>query len=208
MSKDNLKWLKWISEIQAIAQSGLAYTPNEYDKERYVRLREIAAELAAECSDNHVPDVENIFTLETGYATPKIDVRSFVLKDGKLLLVKERADGLWTLPGGWVDVNESPSEAAIRETKEESGYDVTAIRLLALWDKLKHDNPLQWPHAYKCIFHCEILSGEATANLEISEIDFFDMKNLPPLSTPRITAKQLNRLHELVCSNEPSTHFD
>lgn len=100
MTNDNFKWLKWVSEIQAIAQSGLTYTTNEYDKERYIRLREIAAELAAQCSNNHAPDVESIFSLEKGYATPKIDVRAFILKDDKLLLVKERSDGLWTLPGG------------------------------------------------------------------------------------------------------------
>lgn len=208
MTKKNIQWLKWVSEIQAIAQSGLTYTTSEYDKERYIRLREIAAELAAQCSSNHAPDVENIFSLEKGYATPKIDVRSFVLKDDKLLLVRERTDGLWTLPGGWADVNESASEAVIRETKEESGYDVAAIRLLAFWDKLKHDHPLQWPHAYKCFFHCDIISGEATANLEISEVDFFDINHLPPLSTPRVTAKQLIRLHELVYLKEQPTDFD
>ena len=173
MTKDSIQWLKWISEIQAIAQSGLTYTTNEYDKERYVRLREIAAELAAQCSNNHAPDVENIFSLEKGYATPKIDVRSFILKEDKLLLVKERSDGLWTLPGGWADVNESASEAVIRETKEETGFDVTAVKLLAFWDKLKHDHPPQWPHVYKCFFHCQIVGGEASDNFEISEINFF-----------------------------------
>ena len=208
MTKDNFQWLKWISEIQAIAQSGLTYTTNEYDKERYIRLREIAAEIAAQCSGNQAPDVENIFSLEKGYATPKIDVRSFILKDDKLLLVKERSDGLWTLPGGWADVNESASEAVIRETKEESGYNETAIKLLAFWDKLKHDHPLQWPHVYKCFFHCEIISGEATENLEVSEVDFFDINNLPPLSTPRVTANQLIRLHGLVYKKTPPTEFD
>lgn len=208
MTKDNLQWLKWVSEIQAIAQSGLTYTTNEYDKERYIRLREIAAELAAQCSGNQASDVENIFSLEKGYATPKIDVRSFILKDDKLLLVKERSDGLWTLPGGWADVNESASDAVIRETKEESGYDVTAIKLLAFWDKLKHDHPLQWPHVYKCFFHCEIISGEASKNLEISEVAFFDINHLPPLSTPRVTANQLIRLHGLVYNKHLPTEFD
>jgi len=150
---NNISWLKWVSEIQAIAQSGLTYCDNEFDKERYVRLREVIAELAAHCSEHQLNDVANIFSLEKGYATPKIDVRSFIIKDDKLLLVKERSDGLWTLPGGWADVNESPSEAVVRETKEETGYDVSPIKLLALWDKLKHDHPPQWPHAYKCFFH-------------------------------------------------------
>lgn len=208
MSRDNFRWLKWISEIQAIAQSGLTYTTNEYDKERYIQLREIAAELAAHCSKNQVPDVSSMFSLEKGYATPKVDVRAFILKDNKLLLVKERSDGLWTLPGGWADVNESASEAVIRETKEESGYNVTAIKLLAFWDKLKHDHPLQWPHVYKCFFLCEIISGEATENLEVSEVAFFDMNNLPSLSTPRVTVNQLIRLYELMYNKELPTAFD
>lgn len=207
MTKNNIRWLKWISDIQALAQSGLAYSPCEFDKERYQKLVELAAELAAHCSDHSLEDIRNIFLLEKGHATPKIDVRSYTLKNNKLLLVKERSDGLWSLPGGWADVNESPSVAVIRETKEETGYDVTAIKLLALWDKLKHDHPPQWPHAYKCFFHCEIFSGEATNNLEISEIDFFDVNHLPPLSTHRITANQIARLHELVLKDKP-TQFD
>lgn len=207
MTDSNTKWLRWVSEIQGLAQAGLTYTQSEFDKERYARLRELAAELAAHCSNQPINEVKNIFLLEKGYATPKLDVRSYVLKNKKLLLVKERSDGLWTLPGGWADVNESPSEAAVRETKEETGYDVSTIRLLALWDKLKHDHPPQWPHAYKCFFYCEIISGEAKENLEISEIDFFDIDHLPPLSTHRVTASQLVRLHQLAMK-EQATQFD
>jgi len=203
----NFNWVKWVSEIQAIAQSGLTYCNNEFDKERYIRLNAIIAELAAHCSKNDISNIVNMFSLEKGYATPKIDVRSLIISDGKLLLVKERSDGLWTLPGGWCDVNESPSEAVIRETKEETGYDVSAKKLLALWDKLKHDHPPQWPHAYKCFFHCEIISGEAKENAEISELNFFDLNNLPPLSTHRVTEKQIVKLFELVM-NPNETQFD
>ena len=203
----NMKWLQWVSEIQAIAQSGLAYCANEFDKERYIRLEEIITELAAYCSEHQLEDITNMFSLEKGYATPKIDVRSFILKDNQLLLVKERSDGLWTLPGGWADINESPSEAVVRETKEETGYDVSPIKLLALWDKLKHDHPPQWPHAYKCFFYCQIISGKPNKNLEIAEQAFFDLNNLPLLSTHRVTKKQLNRLHELVITPQ-ETQFD
>lgn len=207
MSVINFNWLKWVSEIQAIAQSGLTYSHNEFDKERYMRLREIIAELAAHCSGNDMNSIANMFSLEKGYATPKIDVRAFTIRDGQLLLVKERSDGLWTLPGGWADVNESPSEAVIRETLEETGYNVSAKKLLALWDKLKHDHPPQWPHTYKCFFHCEIVSGEAKANTEISELSFFDLNHLPPLSTHRVTQKQILKLFELVM-NPTETLFD
>lgn len=207
MTNAPFEWLKWISEIQSIAQAGLTYSENDFDKERYAHLRYLVAEMAAHCSGKSVDEVANIFTLEKGYTTPKIDVRSFILKEDKILLVKERADGRWSLPGGWADVNESPSEAIIRETKEETGYDVTAVKLLALWDKLKHDHPLKWPHAYKCFFYCEITAGDAKENLEISEVGFFDLHKLPPLSFDRITEKQLTRLHELVLKPQ-STQFD
>lgn len=207
MKNQDFEWLKWISEVQSIAQAGLTYSENEFDKERYTRLRQLISELAAHCSGNEMSNVANIFALEQGYHTPKVDVRSFVLKENKLLLVRERADGCWTLPGGWADVNESASEAVIRETKEEAGFDVSAIKLLALWDKLKHDHPPQWPHVYKCFFHCEILSGEETESLEISEVGFFDLDKLPPLSVDRITETQIMRLYELVIHPQ-STQFD
>jgi ADP-ribose pyrophosphatase YjhB (NUDIX family) len=207
VSKSTFNWLKWISEVHAIAQNGLAYTKNEFDEERYLRLREMASELTANCSENSLEEIKHIFSLEEGYATPKIDVRAFIIKDKKLLLVKERSDGLWTLPGGWADINESPSESVIRETKEETGFDVSAVRLLVLWDKLKHDHPPQWPHTYKCFFHCEIIAGEAKENLEISQISFFDIKNLPPLSMHRVTEKQLLRLHDTIFTSD-KTLFD
>ncbi len=205
MRDDNKELLKLIAEIQAISQSGLTFTENDFDIERYHRLTEISAELASLCTDKSPSHIKEIFSLEKGYATPKVDVRSFVLKNDKVLLVKERADGLWTLPGGFADVSETPSQAVVRETKEESGYDVKVVRLLALWDKLKHDHPLHWPHIYKCFFHCEHLSGEPHENLEISAIDFFSIDKIPPLSTPRVTEKQLINLYKLVKTNSPTS---
>lgn len=208
MMEHSKKWLQWVSEIQAIAQVGLTFTENAFDKERYHRLTELAAELAEATTIHPFGEVHEHFYVEKGYATPKIDVRSFVLNDkSEVLLVKERADGLWTLPGGYADVNESPGESVERETEEESGYKVKAVKLLALWDKYKHDHPLQWPHIYKLMFHCELISGEGKVNIEISEIDFFPVDKLPPLSTPRITEKQLKRLFELVKHPGP-TLFD
>ncbi len=207
MTKDSLKWLKWCSEIQSIAQAGLSYCENDFDRERYLRLRVIAAELIAELSENSIEEVNELLALEKGYTTPKLDVRAFIIHEGKLLMVKERADGLWSLPGGWIDVNESPAESVIRETKEETGYDVSVHKLLALWDKLKHDHPPQWPHIYKAFFHCQIEGGEAMENIEVSDIGFFDLSNLPSLSTHRITATQIKRLHDLVLNPQP-TEFD
>jgi ADP-ribose pyrophosphatase YjhB (NUDIX family) len=109
---------------------------------------------------------------------------------------------LWTLLGGWVDINESPSESVVREVLEETGLSVKVTRLLALWDKLKHDHPPQWPHTYKIFFLCEIISGEMKENLEISEIKFFSMDRLPDLSTHRVTYNQLKPLCELALHTE------
>lgn len=206
--KDRSKqWLMWVSEIQAIAQSGLAYCTKQFDIGRFRRLLEISAELTAALTDLPMSEIHQLFTLQKGYATPKIDIRSFVLKDGQILLVRERADNLWTLPGGFADVNEPPSVAVIRETKEESGYDVIPTRLLAFWDVLKHDHPLQWPHLYKSVFLCELTGGKPEANIEISEVGFFSIDKLPSLSTPRITHKQLVQLYELAQNSNP-TVFD
>lgn len=203
--KDHL--LKWISEIHAISQNGLAYSKNEFDIERYHQLALVAKEMAIHFSDKNINTIERFFSIEQGYATPKLDVRAFIVKDNKLLLVKERSDNLWTLPGGWIDVNESPSESVIREVREETGLNVRVTRLLALWDKLKHDHPPQWPHTYKVFFLCEIISGEMKDNLEISEINFFSMDRLPNLSMHRVTYSQLTRLCALALHSE-ITSFD
>ncbi|KTD74973.1 NUDIX hydrolase [Legionella waltersii] len=203
----NDKLLKWVSEIHALSQNGLTFSKNEFDIERYHRLDEIAKEMAAHFSDKNFDAVAQCFSMDNGYTTPKLDVRGFVLKNDKLLLVRERSDNLWTLPGGWVDVNESPSEAVVRELFEETGFNVEVNRLLALWDKQKHDHPPRWPHTYKIFFQCDIVSGEKKENLEISEIDFFPMNQLPDLSIHRVTANQLLRLYDLALHSE-ITSFD
>ena len=185
MTIESKQWLLWISELQALSRCGLTYTTSEFDRGRFERVTEIAAEMAAEITQSPPEPIKDMFTFEQDrYATPILDIRSFVLRNNKVLLVKERSDGLWALPGGFADVNESPSEAVVRETLEESVFLVEPRVLLTLWDKMKHDHPLAWPHIYKCIFHCDLISGEATSNIEISEIDFFSFDKLPPLSTP------------------------
>ena len=208
MTVEAKQWLMWISEIQALAQSGLTYTENPFDRGRYKRLTELTAEMAAEVTLTPLELVKPLFTLpQKSYATPILDVRSFVLKDDKILMVKERVDGKWTLPGGFADVNESPSVSVIRETVEESGFIVEPIKLLAMWDTLKHESTLRWPHIYKCAFHCQLMSGEPRINLEIDDIDFFSITDLPPISAPRITLNQLHLLYDLVRYPQP-TVFD
>src|SRR3954471_16706679 len=116
------RWLRWAREVQAIAQTGLHFAESAYDRERYEKLSKLASEVFAEHTNLFEPAVRAIFDQQEGYATPKVDVRGVVFQGDKILLVRERSDGLWTLPGGWADVNDSPSEAVEREILEESGF--------------------------------------------------------------------------------------
>src|ERR1700733_1673643 len=156
------QWLTWTKRLQAIAQTGLTFTRDQYDRERYEELRAIAAEMMA--AGSGMPDSEKVLDLfrgEYGYATPKIEVRGAVVRQGQILLVREREDGGWTMPGGWADVGESPTEMVVREVKEESGFDVVPRKLAALFDRNKHPHPPVATHAYKLYFLCELIGGEA-----------------------------------------------
>lgn len=190
------EWLDWVKRLQAIAQSGLTYAADPYDIERYEQIRRIAAEMAASRSGASVDRIDDLFAGESGYATPKLDIRAVVVdEEGAVLLVREKEDGLWTLPGGWVDVGESPSEALEREVKEESGYSVRAARLLALWDRNKHPHPPLPFHVYKLVFLCDLLGGKPLmASTETEEVGFFPKEALPELSLGRVTPGQIERL--------------
>ncbi len=205
---DQQKWLEWIKELQAIAQVGRSYCEDHFCRERYERLNNIAAAIASEYSKQDFELIRALFAKEVGYATPKIDVRAVVFKDEKILMVKEVNDGLWSLPGGWADVNTSPSESVAREVDEESGYQVTVRKLLAFYDKHKHDHPPQWPHAYKCFFLCEIVGGASKRSLETSAVEFFEEKKLPELSVNRVTEKQIHRMFEHYRHPDWPTDFD
>ncbi len=154
-----VKWLDWAKRLQALAQNGITYCDNFYDRERYEAVREIAAEMMAAHSRVDVEFVRNLFVHEVGAATPKVDVRAAVFRDDKILLVKERSDGFWTLPGGWADVNEPPSRAVEREVYEESGYRTRTVKLLAVLDRDLHGHPPYPFHVYKLFFHCKLEGG-------------------------------------------------
>jgi ADP-ribose pyrophosphatase YjhB (NUDIX family) len=181
------KLLDWARRLQAIAQTGVAYRePTAYDRARYEQVRRIAAEMLATNGD--VESIDARLSLETGHATPKLDVRGVVFRDGKLLLVRERSHGKWTLPGGWVDVGESPSEAVVRELREESGYETRAVKLLALYDRDRHAHPPHPWHIWKACFLCELLDGvQHDLDDEISEARFFAQDDIPELDDERIT---------------------
>ena len=172
--------------MQALAQNGLAFSCDPYDIERYTALRELAAEVVATHSAVGIDTVLGLFAAGSGYATPKVDVRGAVFReDGALLLVRERSDGAWTVPGGWVDVGESPSEAVAKEVREESGYVVRAAKLLAVLDRDRHGHPPIAHQVYKLFLRCEILGGEAAATgIETDGVGFFQSTNIPACRSP------------------------
>jgi ADP-ribose pyrophosphatase YjhB (NUDIX family) len=202
------RWLEWSRELQSVAQTGLTYARDPFDIERYEQIRAIAARIQA--SYMHLADEEALAMLaeETGHATPKVDVRSVVFRDDRILLVREKLDGRWTLPGGWADVNESASEAAVRETFEESGYETRATKLLAVWDRRKHNPPPSRHHAYKLFFRCELTGGRPSTSIETTASGFFTDDQLPDLSTGRVTASQIARLFQHLRDPDRPTDFD
>jgi ADP-ribose pyrophosphatase YjhB (NUDIX family) len=201
-------WLNWTQRLQAIAQTGLNYAGDPFDVERYEQIREIAAEMAAHFSDADAGAMRALFAGEVGHATPKVDVRGVVFRKEALLLVRERSEGLWTLPGGWADIGESAGEATAREVWEESGYRVRAVKLLAAYDRNKHPHPPYPFHAYKLFFRCDLLGGQATHSLETDGVEFFRETELPALSVTRVTASQIARFFDHLRHPDWPTDFD
>jgi ADP-ribose pyrophosphatase YjhB (NUDIX family) len=203
------RWLDWCSRLQAIAQTGLTFAQDTYDIERYHAIREIAAEMIATGAGTDVSVIRNLLAADSGYATPKVDVRGAVFRDGKILLVRERSDGKWALPGGWADVSESPTENVVREIREESGFETRVVKLLAVLDRSKHPHEPAFPfHVYKLFLHCEIIGGQATPSSETDGVDFFAETELPELSLTRITEAQIRRLFEQQRHPDLPTDFD
>lgn len=194
------RWLEWAREIQAIAQSGSHFAENTYQRERFQRLAQIAAEIVSEHTTLSYPILAGAFCAQVGYATPRVDVRAAVFQDEKMLLVRERQDGGWTMPGGWADVGEMPSRAAERETWEEAGYHVKAQRVVGVYDA-NRVGPLEVFHAVKLVYLCDLVDGEARASQETSEVCFYSLDDLPtPLSgertKPRHIADAIAALHD------------
>ncbi len=203
------QWLGWAKRLQAIAQNGLTFARDPFDVERYEAVRRIAAEIISTGSSVDIPLVLDLLSKEIGYATPKVDVRGVVFDAEALLLVRERADNCWTLPGGWADVGESPSESVTREVYEESGYKTRAVKLLAVYDRSKHPHTRPFPyHVYKMFFRCEITGGAASEGMETSEVSYFREDEIPELSLERVTPAQLARLFEHQRHPDWPTDFD
>jgi ADP-ribose pyrophosphatase YjhB (NUDIX family) len=195
-------------ELRALAQTGLAFSEDRFDRERYERVRMIAAELTATATGLAVDALHEAFALGTGYATPKVDVRAAAFRDGRVLLVQERSDGRWTLPGGWADVNQTPTEAALRELREESGFEGRVLKLAAVHDYRTRNPGRHLDSIYKLFFICELIGGEARPSIETSAVEFFPADALPPLSAGRTTGAQIERMFAHAARPMLPTEFD
>jgi ADP-ribose pyrophosphatase YjhB (NUDIX family) len=202
------QWLIWAQKLDALAQAGLTFTKNPFDIERYHKIRELSSEIISTYSQISFPEVTALMDAQAGYPTPKLDIRGVIFKDDRILLVKELMDGGWTMPGGWVDVDEPPSRAVEREVWEESGYLVRAARLLAIYDRNKHGFPAYIFHSYKVYIQCDLIGGEAANSIETGGAEFFDISDLPPLSLPRTTPDVIQRMADLYHHPEAPADFD
>lgn len=187
---DNRLFLTWTKDLQSIAQAGLYYGKDVFDRERYEKIREISAQMMSEISDLDIGKVKDLFCNEIGYQTPKIDTRSAIFKNDRILLVREK-NGTWSLPGGWCEYNVSVAENAVKETREESGFDVKVIRLTAVQDRAKHNSPIYPYGVCKMFFECSITGGEFKENSETTAVDFFTENSLPDLAIEKNNEEQL-----------------
>ncbi len=201
------RWVEWAREIFSLSQAGLAYSRNEFDIERYKRLQEIASEMIASQSELSKESILESFSMQAGYITPKIDVRGAVVRDNKILLVQERMDGCWSMPGGWADLGNAPGSVAEREVQEESGYRVKAEKVVAVMDANRIE-PMEFYHAFKIIFLCRLIGGEPRTSHETTAVDFFSMESLPPLSIYRTNESMLQEVFAHIREPNRPTAFD
>jgi ADP-ribose pyrophosphatase YjhB (NUDIX family) len=204
-------WLIWTRELQAIAQTGIAFTRDPYDRERYEMLRALASRMMSAQTGMDMVRIVDLFTDETGYATPKIDVRAAVFDaQGRILMVREVLDqGRWTLPGGWADVNVTPAENAVKEVREESGYEARVTKLAAVWDRTRQGHPYKIFSCAKLFYLCELVGGAPATSLETSEVAWFADTELPAdLSLGRVLPAQIARLFEHARHPDLPTDFE
>ena len=184
------KIAEWAEELQSLAQAGLYYAKDDFDRERFQRVRQIAAEMMAERTGLPLEKVTELFCADSGYQTPKVDTRAAVFRDGKILLVQER-DGRWALPGGWCEYNLTPAENAVKEAREEAGLDVAVKSLIAVQDRDRHNRPPYPFHIVKLFFLCEERGGAFRENSETLARGFFPREELPPLAAEKCCAEQV-----------------
>jgi len=194
--------------LLALSQTGLHFTAEEYDRERYREIGDIATRLLELQSNVAAQAVRQAWFVEDGYATPKVDVRGAIFRDNRVLLVRERVDGKWTVPGGWADVNDAPSSAILKEIEQESGFTARVLKLAAIYDRNKRNHPAYLFHSWKLFFVCEITGGEARTSYETTAVEFFPLDALPELSTGRSNAEQIRRMNQHHLDPNLPTEFD
>ena len=199
--------LEWAKELQSIAQAGLFYGRDVFDRERYQRIREIAAQMLAMRADLPMDKVIDCFCTDTGYQTPKVDTRAVVIRGGKILLVRE-GDGRWSLPGGWCEFNLSPAENAVKEAKEEAGVDVSVKKLIAIHDKNKHNPKPYLFSVLKIFYECELVGGEFAPNIETSASGYFGIDELPPMAEEKCSEAQVRMCFEACSTENWTVQFD
>lgn len=209
MQGSSTKISDYAKRLKAMSHLGLTYAKDEYDLERYRELEQISLEMMQEMTDVPLEKIKDYFSSEKEYITPKTDIRVVIFNDQKqLLLVKEKADGKWSLPGGWADIGFSPKEIAIKEAWEETGFHVKPVKLLAVLDKKCHPHPPQADYVYKLFIQCEILSGEKTKAFDILDIAFFDQNNIPKLSEDRVLPSQIDLMFQYLFDPQKPTVID
>ena len=197
---------EWAKELQSLAQAGLFYGHDKYDKERYQRIREISAEMMLMRADVPAEKITGLFCGDVGYQTPKVDTRAAIFKDGKILLVREKER--WSVPGGWCEFNLSPAENTIKEAKEEAGLNVTVSKVVAVQDRDKHNSP---PYAYgvvKIFYLCEVLGGSFSDNIETTDSRYFSIDELPPLAEEKCNEEQIRMCFDAYQSRAWTVRFD
>lgn len=205
----NTEFLNEIKRLRSLADTGLLYSKNEYDKDRYRELQDISFKLLNKFSGLGMHDLKFMLSQAKDYPTAKVDIRGIAISDdNKILLVQESIDGRWSLPGGWGDIGYSPKETIVKEFKEETGLDVIAERLLAVFDKKMHPHPPQPFYVYKMVFYCKTISAEISKGFDVLDIRYFNLENLPELSEDRILKSQVELLFNKVITGDKEVYVD
>jgi ADP-ribose pyrophosphatase YjhB (NUDIX family) len=198
-----------IKQIQSLSEIGIHYSKNDFDLMRYQEIGELCLGVLSQMTGMDATDLRIKMIESNGYKTPKVDVRAVIFNDRQeLLLVKEKIDGCWSLPGGWADIGYSPSEVAEKESREEAGAEVKATRLIGIYDKRCHNHPPDIYYVYKVFIECRLISWVGADQTETSDFGFFGPDNLPPLSSPRNTTEQILKLFEYQSGKKTDPFFD
>lgn len=198
-----------VKRIKAIAETGLVYSSADYDRERYQELLEISLKLLSHLSNESLEKLNDFFMPQLDYPTPKVDIRGLVLNEkDEILMAKESIDGKWTIPGGWADIGNTPSEVALKEIKEETGMEAKIVRLLAIYDKQQHPHPPEPHYVYKMVFLCRVIGGKLRPGFDMQDAKWFAMDKLPTLSEDRILKSQLDHLFKLAKEDIQEVHTD